>query len=203
MMTIAYEDSLIHFHPATPSCRATVADVPAHYRQMDDRQLNECFAALCAGTDVWVWTSHGIRYLHKYLTDHFQFVKAAGGMVSKQDGTRLMIAREGRWDLPKGMVEPGESLIEAALREVHEETGIDKLTVDRLLLKTYHIYDKYGGWHLKQTSWFAMHTATNQMSILIPQTEEGISAAVWVPEEECRQRLLHSFASLRLLAMNI
>jgi 8-oxo-dGTP pyrophosphatase MutT (NUDIX family) len=31
------------------------------------------------------------------------------------------------WDFPKGMVEPGESPLAAALREVHEETLIEDL----------------------------------------------------------------------------
>lgn len=30
-----------------------------------------------------------------------------------------------RWDLPKGKLEPGETALEAALRETEEETGLD------------------------------------------------------------------------------
>lgn len=30
----------------------------------------------------------------------------------------------GHWDLPKGKLEPGETLEQAAMREVHEETGL-------------------------------------------------------------------------------
>lgn len=201
MMTIAYENSLLHFHPATPSCGMTAADVPTHYRQMDDQRLDDCFDTLCAGRNVWVWTTHSIKNIYQYLTCHYQYVKAAGGLVTAPDGQYLMITREGHWDLPKGMVETGESLAETALREVQEETGIGNLTIEHILLKTYHIYNKYGGWHLKQTSWFAMHTM-GQPPTATPQTDEGITAAVWVSEAECRQRMLQSFASLRLLAKN-
>lgn len=31
------------------------------------------------------------------------------------------------WDFPKGAVEPGETPLQAAIREVHEETGLDDL----------------------------------------------------------------------------
>lgn len=41
----------------------------------------------------------------------------------------LLIQRNGRWDLPKGKVEPGETLLQAALREVEEETGIKCVSV--------------------------------------------------------------------------
>lgn len=57
-------------------------------------------------------------------------ILAAGGILEKRlmDGPRIaVIYRErygGEWCLPKGKVAPGESLEQAAAREVHEETGI-------------------------------------------------------------------------------
>jgi 8-oxo-dGTP pyrophosphatase MutT (NUDIX family) len=41
---------------------------------------------------------------------------------------RLLILRAYRnWDFPKGAVEPGETPLEAARREVREETGLNRL----------------------------------------------------------------------------
>lgn len=46
-----------------------------------------------------------------------------------------------RWDLPKGHVDPGESEMETALRELHEETGIDSrsLRID----ESFRFEDRY------------------------------------------------------------
>jgi 8-oxo-dGTP diphosphatase len=53
----------------------------------------------------------------------------AVGAVVVHDGGLLLVKRakapgEGRWSLPGGRVEPGESLTEAVAREVLEETGL-------------------------------------------------------------------------------
>jgi len=43
------------------------------------------------------------------------------------DGERLLLGhttRSPRWDIPKGEVEPGESFLGAACRELFEETGL-------------------------------------------------------------------------------
>ena len=44
------------------------------------------------------------------------------------DGARVLLQRRddnGRWGLPGGAVEPGESVREALVREVREETGLE------------------------------------------------------------------------------
>ena len=43
------------------------------------------------------------------------------------DGKRILLGhatRSPRWDIPKGLAEPGESLAAAAVRELAEETGL-------------------------------------------------------------------------------
>ncbi len=53
--------------------------------------------------------------------------RAAGAVVFRRSehGVRLLVLRAYKnWDFPKGMVEPGESELDAARREVEEETGL-------------------------------------------------------------------------------
>ena len=58
------------------------------------------------------------------LKSTFRYVVAAGGVVYSPAGEILMIHRNGRWDLPKGHMESGESTAQCALREVEEECGV-------------------------------------------------------------------------------
>jgi 8-oxo-dGTP pyrophosphatase MutT (NUDIX family) len=49
------------------------------------------------------------------------------GVIVSDDGTRLLLGRppqSRRWDIPKGIAAPGETFVEAALRELEEETGL-------------------------------------------------------------------------------
>ena len=141
-----------------------------------------------------------LRWL-RCLKRRMRWVRAAGCVVHDDAGNMLLILRNGRWDLPKGKVESGETLLQAALREVEEETGIAPLPTTRypLPIKTYHTFNLYGGWHLKQTSWFDAHVAGRKPGGK-PQGEEGITEVVWVTPGEWYRRLQGSYGTLKTLS---
>lgn len=54
----------------------------------------------------------------------------AVGVVCLRGDAVLLIRRgkpprQGEWSLPGGQIEPGERAVDAALRELHEETGVE------------------------------------------------------------------------------
>jgi len=65
----------------------------------------------------------------------------AGAIVTNEGGAVLLVSetggrKHGRWGLPAGKVEPGEPWVDAMVREVMEETGIEVAPVD--LVGIYH-----------------------------------------------------------------
>src|SRR4051794_1665781 len=87
-----------------------------------------------------------------------QKIIAAGGLVTNEYNELLMIFRRGKWDLPKGKLDEGETIEQCAVREVEEETGIGNLELVKLVGITYHEYfDKHINTEVrKETHWFAM-----------------------------------------------
>ena len=53
--------------------------------------------------------------------------QCAGGIVYNDD-KKIVIVNQNydSWSLPKGHIDPGETTLEAAIREIYEETGLDK-----------------------------------------------------------------------------
>jgi 8-oxo-dGTP pyrophosphatase MutT (NUDIX family) len=107
-------------------------------------------------------------------------ILAAGGMVINERREVLFMFRRGKWDLPKGKLDPGETLEACALREVEEETGVKQLELIKFLLVTEHLYPERGKSILKKSHWYLMISSSNQK--LVPQTEEDISELRWIGE---------------------
>ena len=105
-------------------------------------------------------------------------IKAAGGLVINENKEILFMFRRGKWDLPKGKLDPGESLESCAQREVKEETGISYVELVRFLIITEHEYEEKGKIILKETHWWLMKTNSHQQ--LKPQAEEDITGVKWI-----------------------
>lgn len=133
----------------------------------------------------------------KTLKSKIPVSKAGGGLVFNRKGEVLFIYRGGKWDLPKGGIDNGENIEETAMREVEEETGVNKLKITRKLQKTYHIFKRNGVYKLKITQWFEMKS--NFDGIPVGQIEEGIEKAVWISPKEIPEILKKSYENIKLL----
>ena len=128
----------------------------------------------------------------------FAWVEAAGGVVENRQGEWLLIYRNGRWDLPKGHLEVGESLPQCAAREVSEECGLDlsEIEVGDFICTTLHFYffRKTGRWEMKRTTWYGMRYRA--AARLVPQSEEGITQVRWMTRAEAREASAGSFRTI-------
>ncbi|WP_437184861.1 bis(5'-nucleosyl)-tetraphosphatase [Planctomicrobium sp. SH668] len=109
----------------------------------------------------------------------------------------LLMKHADRWDLPKGHVDPGETDLECALREMHEETGIspDLVTVETAFhySQQYEVPAvRYGG---KKSE-----TALKTLVIFLARVDKEYEIQVtehldakwfrWVPHQEIQTRAI-------------
>lgn len=137
---------------------------------LDQLQNTSCKEITIYGEDLdKIW---------EHFTKKFKVVKSSGGVVENEEKEILFIKRLGKWDLPKGKIETGESLEEAAIREVEEETSLQNVNLNHFITTTYHMYtERNNELILKFTYWFKMETSGIQK--IKPQTEEGITSVDW------------------------
>ena len=115
----------------------------------------------------------------------------AGGVIfrrNNQDEVEFLLYQDARdrWTIPKGHVEPGETAMEAAKREVTEESGLEKISicgwlgkvnfryrrVDKLVLISQQVYlvkaldpnekPKKEDW-MNGLKWFSFHDALDEV----------------------------------------
>jgi len=139
--------------------------------------------------------------LEKHFLKYFPVVEAAGGLVEHTDGRYLFIYRNDKWDLPKGKIEKNEVIIDAAIREVMEETGVGDLMVTKPLDTTYHVFNAKGKFKLKKTYWFLMKS--NYDAPLVPQEEENIQAAVWRSKTDFSLLMENAYENIKILLEEI
>ena len=128
-----------------------------------------CKSLILQGDDV--------EYMWRDFCSYYQLIEAAGGVVVNSKREVLWILRNGKWDLPKGKVESGEKVQDAAVREVEEECAVRGINRGALLGVTYHTYSYKSEAILKKTYWYAMTCSLKQ--VLKPQLDEGITEVVW------------------------
>ncbi len=128
--------------------------------------------------DSVVLYSDDVEQLYRDFTSYFLVVEAAGGLVFNEEGALLMIFRKGHWDLPKGKMDEGETIEEAAVREVEEETGVGQIQLKGFFQKTYHFYrEKDNKRAIKLSHWYLMKAPKQPLT---PQIEEDIQEAIWI-----------------------
>jgi 8-oxo-dGTP pyrophosphatase MutT (NUDIX family) len=141
-----------------------------------------------------IFVHSDLSLLKKAFWKKFVLVEAGGGLVENERGEFLFMLRRGRWDLPKGKLDKGETLEQCAVREVREETGLRDVVLGPHLLVTYHTYDENGKHILKETHWYRMKAKDGQS--IKPQAEEQITELRWVKPGEIAPLMQNTFSSI-------
>ena len=139
--------------------------------------------------------------LLKTFKSKLPVVQAGGGLVRNQSGKMLFIFRKGKWDLPKGKIDKGETLEKGAKREVKEETGVKKLELNGLAGVTYHIFKRNDKYQLKETHWF--HMTTTYTGKLKPELQEDITKAKWKGPKKTAKALENSYGNIKYLLKDL
>jgi 8-oxo-dGTP pyrophosphatase MutT (NUDIX family) len=115
-------------------------------------------------------------------------VRAAGGVVWRPGpaGDEVLLVHRSRyddWSLPKGKLDPGETWEQAALREVHEETGVVAVLGAELAGATY---DDHKG-RPKQVRYWVMAVVSHDPF----EPDDEVDALEWLGLDDAAERMTY------------
>jgi 8-oxo-dGTP pyrophosphatase MutT (NUDIX family) len=121
-------------------------------------------------------------------------ISSGGVLVRRMQGRWWFAAirpqgrRAGVWALPKGLVDPGETAAETAVREAFEETGV-RARLGEKLGDVRYVYSRGGQRIFKVVSFYLLHARGGRLGELPPGMEVEVAEARWLPLADA-QRLL-------------
>jgi 8-oxo-dGTP pyrophosphatase MutT (NUDIX family) len=95
--------------------------------------------------------------------------------------------------LPKGLVNPGEKPLDAALREVREETGVTAMPICKLAdIKYMYVRSWAGGERVfKIVSFYLLGYESGEIDNIAPEMRIEVARARWVPLEDAPKLLAY------------
>jgi 8-oxo-dGTP diphosphatase len=112
-------------------------------------------------------------------------IVAVNGIIENDKNQIILVKsrHHGTYNLPGGQVEVGENLIEALMREIKEEAGVD-VTVDQLISVSSNTctYEGFNGYGTVPTKVIFGFTCTYLSGELI--TSDETSETIWVNKEQ-------------------
>jgi len=118
--------------------------------------------------------------------------ESAGGVVINKDGDVLVVSQHGTsWSLPKGHIDEGEDALQAARREVKEESGVSELSLIKPLgsYKRFRI-GKDAGEDKTEFKTIHMFLFKTDEDVLAPSDPHNPEAR-WVKKEDVTGLLTH------------
>ncbi|MGI6359269.1 MAG: NUDIX hydrolase [Bacillota bacterium] len=113
--------------------------------------------------------------------------RSAGGIVFCGEQALVLRNFRGEYVFPKGHIEAGESQLQAALREVAEESGLTPQVVCFLQDTCYRYRRPDGTWCPKRVSWYLMEV--RERDIVVDNQE--INWGAFLPPEKALELLSH------------